>query len=164
MRRPDLLAIQHELIAIALSLELEIREIGPGVRLRVPLTPTHLAARNARQMLRPLCVVAVLEQHRPKHREALPCDGTWHANRLHLRVDDLLLRVSEAAAAVLPRPTRSGPTLLDAEIPPPQEVGIGLLALRATPVALERTAATRPAERFRRVLMNPSADFRAKCL
>ena len=108
VRGPDLLPVDHPLVAVAHRPRLERREVGAGARLRVALCPYDLAREDARQEALLLLVRAVHDQRRAEQREAVPADLRRAGTRALLGEDELLHR-GEPGAAVLPRPMRGEP-------------------------------------------------------
>ena len=84
------------------------REVGPRARFGEQLAPSLLTAQHRGQVLQPLLVGSVLEEHRRHHLER---DGEHlggdAVRRLHL-VDDLVLPEWRAEPAVVRRPRTAG--------------------------------------------------------
>ena len=68
--RPHLLAVEHELVAVALGARAERSEVGPGVGLAPQLAPDLLAAAHRLEVAGLLRVGAVGDDRRPDHGDA----------------------------------------------------------------------------------------------
>ena len=107
---PDLGAVDHIVVAVALREGLQRRQIGTGAGLGIALAPDILAGKNARQIMRLLLLGAEADQTGPAHLQA-------HGNqRRRLGAHQLLgehraLADTPACAAILFRPVRRRPAL-----------------------------------------------------
>src|SRR5262249_28672186 len=108
--RPDLLSGDDEVVAVDLGARLERRQIGAGVGLREALAPHHVAAQDARQMVRLLLVAAARDERRARVLQADEAGvDVRSAGPRILLVPDQLLHRGGAAPAELPRPRDAGP-------------------------------------------------------
>jgi hypothetical protein len=106
-RGPDLLAVHHEVIALEIGARLHVREIASGVRLREALAPDLLHRKDRRQV--PLLLLLGTVGHDRRPGEVHPYEIDEQLRRAgpgHLLVEDDLLHVRCAAAAVLLRPVK----------------------------------------------------------
>ena len=69
-RRPDLLAVDHPLVAVERGPAAEVAEVGAGVGLGVALAPDVLAAEDAREEVALLLLGAPLEERVADHLDA----------------------------------------------------------------------------------------------
>ena len=122
---PDLLPVDHVVVAVAARAGGERGEVRAGPRLGEALRPRHLAGEDARQVLAALLLGAVEDQRRPQHVGAGAADRRGAGARQLLLEDELLHR-AEPAAAVLLRPVRRDPVVLGERVRP----GDGGLAAR----------------------------------
>ena len=79
VRRPDLLAGDDEIIAVAFGAGLQRGEVRSGVRLGIALAPADQARGDLRQMLLLLRLGAVFQQRRPEHPDAERLDSGGRA-------------------------------------------------------------------------------------
>ena len=110
VRRPDLLPVDDELVAVALGARREVREVAPRGRLAEQLAPRLVGAQQRPQVPRPLRVAAVAKQHRADHADRRGDEA--RADReagLLLGEDRRLLRRSRPGRRT-PRATRCRPT------------------------------------------------------
>ena len=70
VRGPYLLAVDDEVVAVALGAGLQRCEVRSGVRLGITLAPADQASRDFRQMLLLLRIGAVFQQRRSEHPDA----------------------------------------------------------------------------------------------
>ena len=70
VRRPDLLAVDDEVVAVEHGARLQAREVRAGAGLGVALAPANLAADDARQVLALELVAALVKEQRSDHRQA----------------------------------------------------------------------------------------------
>ena len=70
VRRPDLLAVDDVVVAVACRAGLQRSEVGAGIRLGIALAPADQPCCDLRQMLLLLRLGAVFEQRRPEHGDA----------------------------------------------------------------------------------------------
>ena len=146
-RRPDLLTVDHVLIAVAHSLALEGGEVAAGARLRVARAPLVLAVQNVRQELLLLLLGPVFDDRRPHPLES-------HHGRAergcacfrHLFFEDDLLHDAPTASAVLGGPVEAYPTLLADALEPVRHQVRVLASLRREVLLDERAHFV--AERF----------------
>ena len=134
--RPDLLSVDHVVVAVALRPRLERSEVRAGARLAEPLAPLRLTREDAAQVLLLLLLSAVDDQRRADHSRA----HAAHQRRPVLRellVHDELLHDGKAGAAVLLRPGRRDPALVRQLRPP----SLHLLEARAHVAATSAAAA-----------------------
>ena len=110
--RPDLLAVDDEVVAVAFGAGLQRGQIRSGVRLGIALAPADEPGRDLRQMLFLLRIGAVFQKRRPEHGNAERGQRLPRADRRHFLAHDLGLFAIEAAAAIFRRPMRHGPTLV----------------------------------------------------
>ncbi len=117
--RPDLLPVDHELVALAAGARDERREVGAGVRFGHPDAPGGLAREDAGQELGLLVGRAVLDQRRPHLTIGEPDRGDRCPGRDQLLADDQPVDGRLAAAARLHRPRHPDPAVrrhLDGEL------------------------------------------------
>ena len=117
--RPDLLAVDHELVALATGARGERREVGAGVRFGHPDAPGGLARQDAGQELGLLVGGAVLDQRRPHLAVGEPDRRDRRPGGDQLLADDQPVDGRLAAAAELGRPRHPDPTVgrhLDGEL------------------------------------------------
>ena len=74
-RAPDLLAVEHVVVAVALGARPQRREVGARARLGEALAPHLLAAQDLREVLRLLLVGAFLDQRRARVQRADEVDA-----------------------------------------------------------------------------------------
>ena len=129
---PDLLAVDHEVIAVAHGPRLQRSEVGTRAGLGVALRPGRFARENRREVLAALLVVAVDDERRPKHGKAAAAHA-WRTGPRYLLVEDELLHRRETAAAVLLWPVRRHPAaFVEGGVPIRRSlanVGVGRLAV-----------------------------------
>ena len=87
-RRPDLLPVDHPLVADELGAGLERSQVAARARLAVALTPTDLAADRRADELLLLPGLALLEQRGHEHHGADPGDVARRAHLHELLADD----------------------------------------------------------------------------
>ena len=109
-RGPDLLPVDHEVVAVAHGARLQTGQVRAVARLGEALRPVGLRVGDARQVLLTLRLGAVQHQARPNHRDALTARSGRPAIGRFLAVDHLL-DVARAATAVLLRPGHRQPAL-----------------------------------------------------
>jgi len=68
--RPDLLAVDHVVVAVSLGARLQRREVGSRARFGVSLAPRDSAARDPRQVFALLFLGAVNDKRRTDHADA----------------------------------------------------------------------------------------------
>src|SRR5581483_4522835 len=117
---PDLLPVDHPLVAVEHGARAEVAEVAARVRLRVPLAPTVLAREDARDEMTLLLLGSPLEQGVADHldREHVVDDAGRHTGALELLREDHLLERGEATTAVLLRPVRREVSVLVQRAPP----------------------------------------------
>ena len=69
-RRPGLLTVDDEIVAVRNCRGLEAREVRTGVRLRITLAPDVFAGKDFRQVVCLLFGCAVFDQQRTNHQDA----------------------------------------------------------------------------------------------
>ena len=89
--RPDLLAVDEEVVAVGDRARLQAREIRPRAGLRVSLTPADLAADDRRQVLALLLLAALVQQQRSDHRQSETGEGGAKLQAAHFVVQNLRL-------------------------------------------------------------------------
>src|SRR5690606_19342078 len=164
VRRPDLLAVEDEVIAVALRAHLDVGEVGAGAGLGIALAPADLAARDLGEVLPLELFAPVLEARRADHCEAETHAGAREAHRAHLLPEDRGVLAAQARAAVFTRPGGRREAALVADVAPAEDVGIDGRVLLAAPIAVEGPAGRRAPERLGRVLLEERADFFAERL
>ena len=119
-RRPDLLAVDDELVAVEDRAATEVREVGSGVRLGVALTPDVLATQDPGQVVLLLLFTSPLQDRVADHLDAEDVVGRacGHARLRELLGDDHLLERRETRAAVLTRPPEREHAVLVERAPP----------------------------------------------
>src|SRR5262249_40245064 len=105
-RRPDLLAVDDEVIAAIFGARAQTREIRTGARFAVTLTPAYLAAHDRRNVAPLLIFGAEFEESRADHRRAHAHQRRTRIDAPHLFNEDYVLFFRQTAAAVLLRPHR----------------------------------------------------------
>src|SRR5208282_3606402 len=99
------------MIALQFGARLQRGEIGAGAGLRISLAPADFTARDFRQMLFLLRLVAVLQQRRTEHPDAEAVERRAASERGHFLAQDFRLVARKPAAAVLARPFGHRPAL-----------------------------------------------------
>ena len=116
-RGPDLLPVEHELVAVAAGPGLHAGEVRARTRLAEELAPDVLAPQQRRDE-RPLLLLAGVHQQRgPAHAEPDLERAGRDLERLGLAVEDALVAAGQPTPAVLDRPGDAG------------QAGLGQLAL-----------------------------------
>ena len=161
VRGPDLLAVDDVVVAAVVGARGERGEVRTGVRLGVPLAPADLAARDLRQVLALLRLVAELQQRRAEHPDAEAVERRAAAERTLFLCEHLALLGREATTAVFARPGRHGPAAFGHAFEP------GALRVgRECPVAPAPAhvvfAGHRPAHLGRAVRLQPGTHFGAE--
>src|SRR6185369_10945746 len=108
-RGPYFLAGDDPLVALTLGPTAHVAEIGAGVRLRIPLAPELLRARDRRQEAALLLLRAERDQRRPEEPLADVAEPPGCSRAGVLLVEDDLPTEGEPTAAVLARPAEAGP-------------------------------------------------------
>src|SRR5581483_607504 len=104
-RRPDLLARDHIVVAVADGAGSQRREVGARVRLREPLAPDLLALEDGGQVTAALLLGGLGDQRRARVQKADEVDAHVGRPRLgDLLVENQLLAERRAAPAELRRP------------------------------------------------------------
>ena len=129
-RRPDLLALEHELVAVAPGPGLHAREVRARAGLAEQLAPDVVAAQQRRDERLLLLLAGVHQQRRPAHAEPDLERAGRDLEGLRLAVVDALVAAGQPPPAVLGRPRDAG------------QAGVGQLALVG-----DRTGQSRAAER-----------------
>ena len=107
-RAPDLLAVQHVVVAVALGPRAQRREVGARARLGEALAPHLFAAQDLRQVVGLLRVAALFDQRRARVQRADEVHADVRRTRPgRLFVEDQLLGGRRAAAAELGRPVQA---------------------------------------------------------
>src|SRR5271166_3970066 len=109
VRGPDLRAIDHEVIALIDRAGLDRGEVGAVIRLREPLAPDLVGARDAWDVTLLLLRRAPLHQGGTDARDPLEIDHRRRLGPIELLVVDDLLQEGCAAAAVFLRPMDAHP-------------------------------------------------------
>ena len=127
-RRPDLLAVDHEVVAVAHGAGAQRRQVGARLRLRHALAPDVVGAHHAGEQLALLRVGAVVHDRR---RDVVHADHVERHGSSRLRGllgVDQLLEHGRSAAAVLLRPRHRAPASVgQRRVPCPQRVeGVGV--------------------------------------
>ena len=159
-RGPDLLAVDHEVVAVARRARLNRGQVRPGSRLGVALAPLGFATHHGRQMLLLLLLGTVHEDRRPDVGHAL--DRRAHL-REYLTQDELLDR-RHLAAAVLLRPGGGDPPLVEDRLPPRLHLRDPRLTERAAVHAAEGLRVELVLREIgRQVLLDERAHLGAPC-
>ncbi len=87
-RGPDLLAVDHPLVAVETAVGAQAGEVAAGRRLAVALAPDHLAADGGADPAALLLLVAVVQHGGHEHRDALALHAAEDAGARELLVDD----------------------------------------------------------------------------
>ena len=145
--RPDLLAVDHPLVAVELGTGLEPGEVGPGVGLAEPLAPRDLAREDLRQELLLLLLAAPLQDRRADEGVAEEVGPQRCAGTGELLVEHDVLHDRQALAAVLLGPRRADPAAVEQLL---------------RPVLLELAALLRRSSRSRRRTSRPGGSPRAR--
>jgi hypothetical protein len=103
-RGPDLLSVDHELVALAHRPGAQRGEVAAGVGLAVALAPDLVAGEDAGEVSALLLRGAVDHQGGAEQAHPQSVDPVGRAGEDVLLVEDRLLHHRGAAAAVLPRP------------------------------------------------------------
>ena len=136
VRRPDLLPVDDEAVALEARRRADAGEIGAGTGLREPLAPDLVGREERLQVARLLRVGAARDDRRPGHPEPDHADVRRRLGaRLLLEVDRLEPR-REPAPAVLLRPRDPDPAAVVERAAPGAHLG-AVEAGRAAAVALE---------------------------
>ena len=108
-RGPDLLPVEHPLVAVEFGPQSDVAEIGAGVRLGVPLTPCVVTGEQTGQEVLLLLVGAPHEERVAEHLDAecVVRPTGRDARPRELLGEDDLLGGAQAATAVLDRPAGS---------------------------------------------------------
>src|SRR5690606_8404642 len=134
--RPDLLAVDDEVVAGILRARAERGEVGARVGLGVTLAPADLAADDLRQVLALLLLGAVFQQRGPEHPDTEGIQRAAAAEGAHLGGEDARFRRGQPAAAVLARPGGGRPATLGHALEP-EALRLGLeRPLPAAPAAV----------------------------
>ena len=114
---PDLLAVDHILVAVAAGAGAQAGQVHAGLGLGVALGPVVLARQRRREPALLLFGAAVLHQHRPHLDHAVLAIESCAPALVLLGEDDLLQR-AQAHAAVLHGPAGRNPAPLDQVVDP----------------------------------------------
>ena len=155
VRRPDLLPVEHEAVAVAARGGADAGEVRAGVRLREPLAPDLVGRQQRLEVARLLLLGPAADDRRPRHPEADHPDVRRRLGpRLLLEVDRLEAG-RQPPAAVLRRPRDPDPAAVVERAAPPADLG---------PVEASAAAAV-AAKLVREVLVEPGAHLPAEgCL
>src|SRR5581483_5774978 len=146
-RRPHLLAVDEEVVALVLDACARGREVATGVRLREALAPDVLGVEDVREVALLLLRRPPRDDRRPGHAEADHAEVRRRLGARGLLEEDRLVAVGRTGAAVLLRPGQ-------ARVP-------GLTEL-AAPLPVFVAEAPGPARRLRLVLFDEGAHLGAK--
>ena len=102
-RVPHLLAIDHELVAIAIGPARKAGQIATGTRLAEELTPCIITGEQPREVFAPLLVAAVAHEGRPEHGDGGRNERRRSLDRRLFLAKDSLVPSVAAPAAVLTR-------------------------------------------------------------
>ncbi len=120
-RRPDLVAVDDEVVAAVVAARGDRRQVGAGVGLGEPLAPDVVAGEDPVQVPRLLRVGAVGDDRRADDVDADGPDGGGGAGAGELAVDHELGHGAGAAAAVLAGPVGADEArLVQARLPRPE--------------------------------------------
>ena len=119
MRRPDLRAVEHIVVAVAHRFQLQRGEVGARSGFRITLTPIVFARENTRQIEILLFLRAIFHQHRRAHAKTHGGEMRRAIARAFRR-PDIFLHVAPARAAIFDRPVRRHPALLVEDLLPLQ--------------------------------------------
>ena len=162
VRRPDLLAGDDVIVAVALGAGLQRGEVRSGVRLGIALAPADQARGDLRQMLLLLRLVAVLQQRRPEHPDAETRQRRAGADRRHFLAQHLVLGAIEPSAAIFLRPVRHGPALVAHPLEP-DALRLGReFCVAPAPIGIVLRGHRTPHLR-RAIGLQPGAGFTAEC-
>ena len=128
---PGLLAVDDEVVAPILRPSAQAGQIAAGAGFAVALAPFHCRSGDARQVGLLLQVGAELKQGGAEHAGAEAGQRRAGVNAAHFLQQDQVLLLAEGRAAVLLRPVRHGPALLDHQVQPRQGVPVPDLDLGA---------------------------------
>ena len=121
-RSPDLLAVNHKVVAIVIGPGPQAGKVATGAGLAVALTPLHLGLRDSRQVAQLLFFGSKLQQRGADHARAETREWRTRAEPRHLFEQANVFIFAESAAAILRRPVWHRPTLLDHAFEPQQRV------------------------------------------
>ena len=153
--RPDLLAVDHPLVAVELGARREGGEVAARVRLAEPLAPGRLAVQDPRQEPVLLLLGAPLQDRRADEGVAEEVGAQRCLGAGELLVEDHALEGAEPLALVLGRPARADPAALVEPLGP-------LLVEPGPLLGRHRETLVEPA--LREVLLEPRTDLRAERL
>ena len=132
-RRPDLLPVNHPRVPDALGAGLHVREVGPRVRLRVPLAPQLVPLPDRRQEPPLLRFGPEGDQRRPEELFPDVSEPPRRPSARVLLVERDLLGERRVAPAVLLRPAEAGPPRRgERPLPRPPRLGREVLVARAS--------------------------------
>ena len=97
------------MIAMVLAAGLQAGQVGAGVGFAVALAPTNLAARDRRQVVLFLLLIAVLQQGGAEHGYTKAVQGRACVNACCFLFENLDLCAVQSCAAVFLRPGRGCP-------------------------------------------------------
>src|SRR4029078_9269497 len=156
----DLLAVDHEVVAVADGAGLERGQVRAGAGLAVALAPVHGGIEGARDALLLLGLRAVGDERRPEHHRPQPAEARG-AVLGELLVEDELVERRHAGAAVLLGPAGGDPALLRERLAPALPGGgpvAGDAAAAAHHLVLRQVVAL---ELVRELGLDEAADFLA---
>src|SRR5919202_189268 len=105
--RPDLLPVDHPLVALAYGAGLEAGQVGAGIGFRVQLAPDVVGGEHAPQVALLLLLGAVHDQGRADQPQGEAVDGARHVGQGHLLGHDGLLHGPRLEPAVRARPAHA---------------------------------------------------------
>ena len=155
LRRPDLLSVDHPLVAVELGPGLERGQVAACVRLGEPLAPRDAAVENARDEPLLLLLGPPLKDGRPDQGVAEEVGAQRCLRSRELLVEHDRLDEREALPAVLLRPRRADPAPFEELLRPLAVEGPALVAGHGE---------TRRAPPFGEVVVEPLADLDSKRL
>ena len=112
-RVPHLLAVDHELVAVAIGAAPEAGEIAARTGLAEELAPRIVAGEQTREVLAALLVAAVAHEGRPEHGDGGRDERRRRFDAGQLFAEDALVPRLAAAAAVFTRIGESGETVVE---------------------------------------------------
>ena len=154
-RGPDLLAVQHEVIAVEDGAGAQRREVAAGAGLAEALAPELFGREHRRNVAPPLLLGAVVDQSRRQQPDAEEVGDLRSVGPRQLFLEDRLLHLGGAAAAPLRRPVHSQVARLE-------ELALPLAAHLHQAVLGRLRIAQLFAPRSLQVLLQPGAQLVAK--
>src|SRR5688572_16543486 len=157
--RPDLLAIDDEMVTLIFGLGLKTCQVAARARLREALAPGDLAAADRRDVLLLLRLGAVFQQRRAEHHHAHAADRVVGAGAGELALHYARLGAGQAPAAVGRGPGGRAPALRAHRLAPGFLVGRGVAA-----ALLPRHRVGLALERGGEIRLHPRSDLLAEGL